>query len=145
MTTIAFDGRSLAADRRANFGDMVLHGAAKIERLEDGRLIGAAGNASICQIWRDWMRTGGDRPEILYDDEEFINGIEVKQNGDCWLHGRYASVKIETPFVAVGSGAHFAMGAMATGANAVQAVNIAAQFDPSTGGKIDLIQIVTPS
>lgn len=42
---------------------------------------------------------------------------------------------------ALGSGAKFALGAMACGASAATAIEIAAQFDAYTGGGVDVIEV----
>jgi hypothetical protein len=44
--------------------------------------------------------------------------------------------------VAYGSGGDLALGAMAAGATAKQAVAIACRFDPNTGQGIDAVQVV---
>ena len=46
MTTVAWDGKELAADRRMVIGGCVYE-TTKIRRLSDGRLVGAAG----CNAW----------------------------------------------------------------------------------------------
>lgn len=42
---------------------------------------------------------------------------------------------------AVGSGSHFALAAMACGKTAVEAVRLAARFDPGTGGRVESITL----
>lgn len=42
-------------------------------------------------------------------------------------------LQVDQPFYAIGSGATFALGAMATGATALDAVKAASKFDPMTG------------
>jgi hypothetical protein len=43
------------------------------------------------------------------------------------------------PPCAIGSGMDFALAAMACGKTAAEAVEIAARFDPNTGGRVDVI------
>ncbi len=45
-------------------------------------------------------------------------------------------------FYAIGSGAKVALGAMACGKSAIEAVRIAARFDPYTGGRINSESLV---
>jgi hypothetical protein len=53
---------------------------------------------------------------------------------------RIRLIEVASPFYAIGSGAHYAMGAMAAGASPKRAVEIAAQFDGSTGFGVDVIK-----
>ena len=140
ITTIAWDGKTLAADRRAVHQDCIST-SQKIFRLEDGRLVGAAGGWTVCQIWMDWLVAGGERPALLATEEEYINGLEIRPDGNCIQHLRHGSVPTFDPFIAFGSGKHFAMAAMACGKTAAQAVEIAAMFDPHTGNGIDTLTL----
>lgn len=47
MTTIAWDGKTLAADRRVTCGGVTDAKVHKIVRREDGALAGSAGNTSL--------------------------------------------------------------------------------------------------
>lgn len=142
MTTITWDGTTLAADRRASHvggSDFVT----KIRRLSDGRLVGAAGISACCELWMHWREHGGEMPALLKPKDSgtdtTADGIEIHPGGKVFIYGKYGPVPIESPFTAVGSGKPFALGAMAMGANAILAVEVAARFDRSTGGGVDYL------
>lgn len=123
MTTIAWDGKTLAADRQGAIGDWKFDDGPKIHRLSGGRYFAAAGQCAIGQRVRHWVDTGLDKP-VLEEGDQF-SGILVTSDGDAYLL-EYALLPthIQPPF-AIGSGAQFALGAMAAGVDAVQAIEIA--------------------
>jgi len=135
MTTIAWDGAVLAADRRITSGT-VTYSTTKIRRTADGRLIGATGDYGVCSAMLDWLENGGNRP-TCQDSERWISALEVMPDGSCWMHNRDSRWRVEDSFVAVGSGRDFAMATMALGYNAARAVEIASRFDPGTGNGVD--------
>ena len=59
MTTIAWDGKTLAADTLVNCNGQLGGYATKIHR-ERGVLIGGAGSVVIYEKFRDWVRSGMD-------------------------------------------------------------------------------------
>jgi hypothetical protein len=149
MTTIAFDGRFLAADRRITFGTEI---SARAERKLD--VAGAppmafASTGSIAEHWRAafiaWWLGGhqGDLPPSYgADTEKAGNFIAVTADGDV------QTVSYACPYAwrmgapcAFGSGADFATGAMLAGRSAMEAVIIAAQCDTNTGGGVQFIDI----
>lgn len=50
-------------------------------------------------------------------------------------------VDIDAPFRALGTGSQIALGAMAAGASAIEAVTIASNFDAYTGGDISVFSL----
>lgn len=77
-------------------------------------------------------------PEVEGDMECLI----VHKSGQVFLQEGYnAPYPVDGPFFAVGSGAEIAIGAMAMGASAEQAVKIAAMYDTQTGGKVTVLSL----
>jgi len=140
MTTIAWDGRTLAGDTYGTLGPTIMRVVPKIRRLSNGGLIGASGTFTISAQWMKWMEHGGDRPTIIADGDH-IAGIEIKPNGEIWHHERNGSFQIAGNHHAIGSGSGFALGALFMGADAKTAVAAAAQYDPYTGGEITLLEL----
>jgi hypothetical protein len=69
MTTIACDGESMAGDGRVCSGSTIFgSNAEKVTLLNDGRIVGIAGNARYQQPFITWLTDGGDLPEL---DDEF--------------------------------------------------------------------------
>lgn len=140
MTTIAWDGTTLAADRRITSGT-VTYSTTKIRRTEDGRLIGATGDFGVCGQLLDWLEGGGLRPQCQ-DSDRWVIALEVMPDGTAWMHNRDSRWMVEDDFVAVGSGRDYAMATMALGHDAHRAVEIAARFDPGTGNGVDALRLV---
>lgn len=64
MTTIATDGRTLAADSLCTGGGQVLAHHAKVHRLPDDRVFAACGDVEDCIKFARWMRGETDPPEL---------------------------------------------------------------------------------
>lgn len=143
MTTIAWDGRTLAGDRRGNAGGMAYE-LSKIRRTADGRLLGFSGDIGVGMLMLDWLEAvppgGGPRPP-QQDTDRWATVLEITPDGACWCHGRDRSWRIEQPFFAIGSGRDFALAAMALGRSAAEAVDLAARFDTGTGNGVDALPL----
>lgn len=139
MTTVAWDGKTLAADRRLSDGIT----NCKIWKLSKGRYISGAGAYDDMTEIVAWMRKGAkvkDRPTDINSTTMLL----VCSNGKAyWLTIPYLRpVEIREPFYAIGSGAAYAVGAMAAGKSAGEAVAIASRFDPATGNGVDTVEVV---
>lgn len=134
MTTVAFDGKTLAADSQAQttFKSRIR----KLYRLPDGALFGAAGAVQEMLAVLAWLN-GGEKPADLVQFEALI----VTRAGCDVLGMRLMREPVLEPFYAVGSGCHYALAAMACGKSATDAVRIASRFDPSTGGRVESMQL----
>lgn len=139
MTTIAWDGRTLAGDRQGNSGGLG-YSVTKVRRTADNRLIAFCGDIGVGVLMLDWLEHGGDRPHAQQTDR-WVTALEITPDGSCWCHGRDARWKIEQPFFAVGSGRDFALAAMALGKSAPEAVELAARFDTGTGKGLDVFEL----
>ena len=159
MTTIAFDGNMLAADSQTTQGDyrLSLH-AQKIFQPavgENWRVMGqrvvAYGVAGTLQGWH-YLREAlagfnGLSVNTTFPKGVVVSYLVVTEDGEVYAGGQYENdnvawlTKVSAP-IAVGSGAEFAMGAMAQGATAAQAVEIAARFDVNTGGGVQVLHTV---
>lgn len=135
MTTIATDGKSMAGDgQRDHRGTVTNLNAEKIRRLPDGRLVGTSGDVAFGEMFVEWLENGGDRPE--YKGDGGFTALILMPCGELMLAGQDCHpCTINAPY-AIGSGMDLAIGAMAAGASPAEAVEIAAAFDPHTGGVI---------
>lgn len=134
MTTIAYRDGVMAADSRAYSGSKVPIGEkVKIRRLDDGTLIGASTSTCGAGTWvLDWYEGGciakaGDA-ELLPDKFDLL---VVHPDGRVFIASDHAvlSGPLTTPYIAIGSGNEYALGALAHGATAVQAVEAACTLD----------------
>lgn len=147
MTTIAWDGRTLAGDRRSVFGvTPMLEPIPKIYRITYQGLdsiAGYAGSLVYCQRVLAWIKAGCDqdkRPEKEKDDDEF-SVVVINNNGITYFNDRFYPESLGFRPWAIGSGRDYAIGAMAAGASAKKAVGIAASYDVFTGGEIDVLTL----
>lgn len=140
MTTIAWDGKHLAADRR--MGGWMTTG--KVFPLKSGGMMSGAGYYDHLVEVAAWLDAGGERPKLSEDDPSDIFVVEDgKAYFLTWPYLR--KVEIQEGYYAVGSGSHFALGALAMGADARKAIEIASRFDPDTGHGIDVYPCAKPA
>lgn len=129
MTTIAWDGTFLASDSQSShFRTMVQ----KIYRIDEGRLFGASGAFEDALAVRDWFMTGGEKPKV----DETFHAIVVERSGWYVLEKGLIRIPYDRQCFSVGSGRDFAMAAMMLGKSATEAVAVAIQLDPYSGGEI---------
>ena len=145
MTTIAWDGETLAADRRlAGWMD-----TGKIFPLSDGRVLAGAGWMDEVLEVAAWLNAGGDerdKPNVQAEDAEDATDYLLLDGGKLyWLTAPYLRpIEVRDGMAAIGSGAKYALGAMEAGATAAEAVLVAARFDPGTGGGVDTYPATNP-
>lgn len=148
MTTVTYAGGIMASDSRCtdDFGAFSTR-AQKIYRLHNRALLGIAGDADVrdvCEILGKANSTKLPSRKELRDLETDLAAILVFQNGSIFFvdighvddgHGYWTSSIIECreKFAAVGSGQQFAIGALASGKTARQAIEVACRFDTASG------------
>lgn len=138
MTTIAWDGRVLAADTQCSIHRMSTE---KLHRLADGSLVGMAGNSGTCLRVVKALDAGEVEP---FDPGEYAY-LRVWPDGRAEFSTGDGAVPMQQPYFAIGSGADYAMGALAMGADAMAAVRIAALFDSHTGGRVEVEAFIQPN
>lgn len=140
MTTIAFDGTTLAADRKMGGR----YNVQKIFKVPQGYAAGCGDYDYVLEVIQ-WLRDGSNRDNLPnLPDEDKANIIYITPEGKvAWLTWPYLRpAMMSEKKVAYGSGSEYALGAMAAGATAKQAVAIACRFDPHTGQGIDSVKVV---
>lgn len=142
MTTIAWDGRTLAADRCRVNGRGTKQTIAKL--YDCGAYVyGGCGDLVDLVVVSRWLKRGArwrDRPCVDGDN----GGLAIrKKDGELFLiNGNPATLCALPPGpTAQGSGAPYAIAAMACGKTAGGAVSIAMLFDDGTGLGIDSIVV----
>ncbi len=134
MTTVVYRDGIMVADSRAYGGDKVPIGEkVKIRRLADGTLIGATSTIVGGSGWAmDWYEQGCPAPPGgSVNLPASFTLLAVKPNGDGYMANDQPALTgpLRAPFFAIGSGEGYALGAMAHGANAVQAVAVSCDLD----------------
>lgn len=130
---MAADGQSTVA------GTIVRTKCRKIERLPDGSLFGAAGDAAQGYALRDWLAKSEDE-RGPYPELKDVSALVLRKDGSVVMYdtmSRGYPDPLELP-VAFGSGEQYAIGAMDAGATPEEAVRISSKRDPDTGGEIQV-------
>ena len=136
MTVIVWDGESLATDRQANDGSMKWEAekAWYITNKATGKICIVTGVGTLGYIiqLRDWFANGMET--ALDITPNMAELIVVDDEGLCVFSGEktYSPVRLKAP-MAFGHGREYAMGAMAMGANASDAVTIANEYSLHCG------------
>jgi hypothetical protein len=145
MTTIATDGRTIAADGASFFGwERATHVKRKL-MVRDGLVFGLSGNGSMLPPLMAWYASG-HVPKDVPKDSEKSDGwslVVASVSGIIQLSDSMLYPFEARDFTATGSGSSYAMGAMAHGASPLEAVRIAAGLDAFTGGDIQVIDLKT--
>ena len=144
MTVIAFDGKTLAADKRMCQGGGIARTVTKIVRTRSsGELLAITGGLDVGRELEAWYLMGAkvvDFPANAKDDTAML--IVIKPNGEIWTWaaGPYPT-RIESEKAAFGSGRDFAEAAMYLGESAVDAVAVACVFQSDCGNGIDVLEL----
>lgn len=143
MTVIAWDGHTLAADRRCTRGGTV-YATRKIHRVHQA-LIGLSGGSDYCAAMLDWFKRGrplGDFP-ATQKEQDFACAMVI-EGGKVWTYDRTPyPVEMLEPICAIGSGREVALGAMTAGASAADAVAAASRWMECCGNGIDTLTMET--
>lgn len=145
MTTIAYRDGILAADSMLTGYDADCGSVIKIRRNRHGWLGGASGNKGSTTLFMDWFLNTPPRIDVKPAptvDDNSADGIVILPGGRVFFwSGSAALWAVIAPFHTLGSGMRFAMGAMAMGASAREAVGVAKKFDVYTGGRIATLSL----
>lgn len=143
MTTIVWDGKTLATDSRATHADIVESDSVKkLFKIKSSR-----SNYLACAVCGDyvqglkiikWLKAGmsDDFPEI--DKDRTTSVICLREDKALDIY-RSVDKGFPLPIKGLytdGSGWELAMGAMDAGATAIEAVKIAIKRDIHSGGKV---------
>jgi hypothetical protein len=140
MTTIAYDGKTLAADRMVSECGSVYRQAGKIMTIPGGHIV-CAGDMDAIYRFVAWVRKGAKGTPPNGTD---VGGIMI-QNGRLYTveSGMLMEVPPDTK-LANGCGWQWAAAAMDFGLDAVEAVAYASTRDTLTGCGIDAVTITQP-
>ena len=153
MSTVVFKDGVMACDSLMGLNDMTMNGIIKAGRTKR-HLFGYAGRASQMAPLFDWiMSCEGLKdlpsPEFYYRKNDELNTLGdmgtcmlVNKSGTIWeVTTEGHTIPIPRAFHAIGNGYEYAFGAMAMGASAVEAIEVAIQYDAFTGGEIHTFKL----
>jgi hypothetical protein len=141
MSVIAWDGKTLAADKRAGNGTLY-RTVTKIFRVGNC-LIGYAGDPAFGEAMRAWIQAGEkieDFPASQRDKDDWAGTLVIRQSGLIQKYERAPyPITFEDRHHAIGCGRDFALAAMHLGKTAREAVEVAIALDSGCGNGIDTL------
>lgn len=141
MTVIAWDGKTLAADKRGDDGSIVT--VTKIKRIRDC-LVGGSGNMSGLVSIFHWYECGAEKkdwPEFQKDKELWCDLLVITPERKIFKYEQQPIPhEIEDGTAALGSGSPYALIAMYLGKSASEAVLLASRFNRSCGNGVDTLE-----
>ena len=143
MTVIAFDGTTLAADKRATMGSTICT-TTKIFRINEC-LVGLAGEISFGEQVLSWFKDGRypDKfPPSQRDKDDWAPLLVVYPLGLVQIYERTPfPVTYEDKMIAIGRGRDYALAAMHCGKTAAEAVALTCLLDSSCGNGVDTLRL----
>lgn len=141
MTVIAWDGRTLAADKRATSGGGIGRTVTKIAS-HGGALLAMTGSWDVAAELREWWKAGAVPDAFPAKARDDVATLIVIREGAVFTYasGPYP-MTIEAQKCAFGSGRDFAEAAMYLGKNASDAVAVACVFQTDCGNGIDTLEL----
>lgn len=139
MTTVAWDGHTMAADTLLAASNVRDGAFTKIVKRKDGALCGCAGAAAKAYGFHKWFLAGEKREHPCIGEEGF-NALVVRPDKQLMLYDQVGRFEFKSKYTAIGTGFEIALGAMAVGGSAADAVSAAMEHDSNTGGSIQVME-----
>ncbi|KAB0556220.1 hypothetical protein [Pantoea stewartii] len=150
MTTIAWDGSTLASDSQSTSNDVIctlneqkIFTPTEKQWSVNGEVVLAVGTAGDCGIELQLfeMMEAGLTHKSQFTPEPSFTALAVTGKGRMWIISKntgdaHASISLQLDGYATGSGGMIARAAMHCGKDAIGAVEVATQLDVFSGGKI---------
>lgn len=136
MTTLAYDGKTLAADRGAFYGDVIVS-RRKLHRIEwhgVPAICATCGEVAVTQQILRWMQ-GKEFEHPKHDESSMV--LAVTKSGLWSICSTLMPLKINSKIFATGVGGAMAMGALAAGATSKQAIKIVERWGCGASNGID--------
>ena len=144
MTVIAWDGRILASDKQETMNG-IKFSTTKLKCLGNGDYAAATGDRNDCLAMMEWYKDGADRdkfPQLGKCNDSYSLLLVIKNNlSAVYYENSPFAVNVEDKIIAFGCGRDLALGAMAAGVSAFEAVKIACQFDIHCGVGCDWVNV----
>jgi hypothetical protein len=142
MTIIAYDGRTLATDKRATQVGYPLT-VTKQRRIPDG-MAAASGDSEITSGLLTWAEKGRKVEDFPASAKGSNNAqlFVVTHDGEKLLYcGQPDPIRLEDRFLAFGSGRDYALAAMHLGHDAKTGAQVACDLDVYCGNGIDTMEL----
>ena len=144
MTTIAWDGTTLAADRAAwSSGQKYRVRKVHKVRATDGQqfLVALTGDGHYAMALLKWMR-GGQHPGPYPTDDDYTIAVVIDERKRIWRLGSKMLLycQVLERVHACGAGQDYAIGALEAGATAAKAIRIAMKRSDYAGLGVDTVR-----
>lgn len=141
MTTIATDGRTIAADGQASANGVRMSRTVKKIVVEEGAVYALCGASAMTRPAIEWIKSGAVPDKQPKGDEMGWSMLVIKRDSALVYTSRSAYPDdVEYPLT-MGSGGEIAKGAMVAGKSPESAVVIACDLDINSGGEIQVVNI----
>lgn len=144
MSTVAAKNGIVAVDTSVIYQNAMFEMDNKIWRSKRTKSVfGFSGTLTWLPMFQEWYEAGSDmkrlptNPVIDKSVDDGFGVLECRRDGDMvvWNYD-FSNRARNEDYMALGAGSGFALGALAVGATARQAVAVAIKHDPYTGGKV---------
>lgn len=142
MTVIAYDGRTVAADKLSTIYGLK-QTCTKLQR-HGRKVLATAGSAAHAMEMMLWFKSGADPSRCPTNRDEKTNAhLYVFERGKHVLCYEGAAIPhvLEDSWFAAGSGRDYAAAVLALGYTAEKAVQIASQLSTECGMGVDVIDL----
>ena len=156
MTTIAYSSGLMATDSKMTEGDFFVTRCEKVFRLKHGHLAGFSGDADARDLRAllDAVRSHNNLPSraalqelkqefdvllALRNERVFYVSCAMQDVSGAMFFAQV--IESREHFAAIGNGHQYALGAMADGASAKRAVEIACRYDGCTGPPVRVFKL----
>ncbi|KMW48092.1 hypothetical protein DEE91_01050 [Ralstonia pickettii] len=140
MTVIVWDGKTLAADKRATSVGLA-RTVTKIQRHGE-QLLAMTGDWDVAAEIREWFKAGAVPRDFPAKAREDLASLIVVCRGSLAVYSTGPfPMPIESEKVAFGSGRDFAEAAMHLGCSAIEAVSVACHFQTDCGNGVDALTL----
>lgn len=144
MTTIASDGRTVAADGRRCIGNEIVCDNYRKLVVMEGRVFGITGGLAGGEAGIRWVLAGADPAEVPKTDPQYSWTVIEFKVEHCVSWRSSDPYPETTPYpVTFGSGCDYAMAVLDLGFSPPDAVKAAARRNVHTGGEIQVIDIAS--
>lgn len=133
MTTVATDGKTIAADTQSLNGSGTANKVTKLWRFKDGSIFGVAGDLQDGILAKEWFENGGEKPKL----SENFSGLLIRKGKIFKVENQLAPWEIQPP-ASIGTGRDFSLMAMVMGISPADSIHLIIQkrLDVGTGGEV---------
>lgn len=143
MSVIAWDGKTVAADRQATEAGIKTFCKKLHVFRKTGDIIGSVGDYDTSIALENWYKSGADPKKFPKHKSDGSKLIVFKRSGEVIEYeGTSHPHSLKGKFFAWGSGGDIAIGAMAMGATASQAVRVTCTHHVECGMGVTAYRIV---